>query len=221
MKVTEIGTAAFRLLECEISPGEEMTVQPGAMASQDAGLMTITQMNGSFFKALLLKFLGGETFFINYFRNQTAQVQKLFITQSTPGDIQMIQLNNNEVFLETGAFLAKTGAVTTNVRWAGFASWFAGEGLFKLAFSGTGTLWYGCYGAVIEKEIVGDYIVDSGHLLMWPPTVELHLKLAGGIVNSFLSKEGFVLHLKGHGKIQMQTRSVKGLAQWLNARFWR
>ena len=55
---------------------------------------------------------------------------------------------------------------------------------------------------------------------MWPSTIELKLKLPAGIVSSFLSREGFVLQLKGTGKVQLQTRSVKGLAQWLNSRFW-
>lgn len=220
MKVIELGTAAFRLLECELEPNEKIIVQPGAMASQQVGIIPETKLNGSILKALILKFLGGETFFINHFVNQSAENQKMFITQPVPGDIQQIELTGQEIFLEVGSFLACRGDIQTEVRWAGFASFIAGEGLFKLAFSGHGTVWYGCYGSVIEKEITGDYICDSGHLLMWPSTIELKLKLPAGIVSSFLSREGFVLQLKGTGKVQMQTRSVKGLAQWLNSRFW-
>jgi len=221
MNIVEQGSAAFQILKCDLLPNETIIVEPGAMASQDVGIVPDTVMNGSFFKALILKFLGGESFFINHYRNQSSKVQSMYISQTTPGDIQVLNLNNEEIFLESGSFVARTSGVRTEVKWAGFASLIAGEGLFKLAFSGVGQVWYGCYGAVVEKEIVGDYIVDSGHLLLWPSTVKLELKLAGGLISSFLSKEGFVLKLSGHGKIKLQTRSVGGIAQWLNARFWR
>lgn len=221
MQVVEQGTAAFQILKCDLMPNESIIVEPGAMASQDVGIVPDISVNGSFIKALLLKFLGGESFFINEYFNKSSKPQSLYISQSVPGDIQVIDINNEEIFLESGSFIARTQGVKTHLRWAGLASFIAGEGLFKLSFTGQGRLWFGCYGAVVEKEIVGDYIVDSGHLLLWPSTVQLELKLAGGLISSFLSKEGFVLKLKGHGKIKLQTRSVKGLAAWLNARFWR
>jgi len=221
MNVKEVGSSAFQILECELNPNEIITVESGAMASQDVGLMPMTVMNGTFWQALVLKLVGGESFFINHFQNVSSKTQKIHISQSTPGDIQSRQLNGEEIFIETGSFIARTGDIKIKTKWAGFKNLIAGEGLFKLSFQGTGTIWYGCYGAVVEKEINGTYIVDSGHLLMWPPTVKLKLKLAGGLIDSFLSKEGFVLQLEGKGKVQLQTRSVKGLAQWLNARFWR
>jgi len=221
MQVVEQGTAAFQILKCDLMPNESIIVEPGAMASQDVGIVPETSVNGSFIQALMLRFLGEESFFINEYINRSAKPQALYISQPVPGDIQVVEINNQEIFLEAGSFIARTQGVRTNVRWAGFASFIAGEGLFKLSFTGQGRVWFGCYGAVVEKEIVGDYIVDSGHLLLWPSTIQLELKLAGGLISSFLSKEGFVLKLKGHGKIRLQTRSVKGLAEWLNARFWR
>jgi uncharacterized protein (AIM24 family) len=43
--------------------------------------------------------------------------------------------------------------------------------------------------------------------------------LAGGIFSSLFGGEGLVLKLKGNGKIKLQTRSLGGLAGWLNPRF--
>lgn len=220
MKVEELGSSSFRMLKVTLSPGDTITTESGSMASQDLGLAPDTELNGGFFKALILKFFGNESFFINHYTNRHKIDKTIMITQATPGDIQEMTLNGNEIFLEPGAFIARSGNIKTRVSWAGITNWIAGEGLFKLSFSGHGKVWYGCYGALIEKEIVGDYIVDSGHLLAWPPTVKLKLKLSGGLISSFLSKEGFVMHLSGSGKVQLQTRSVKGLAQWLNFRFW-
>jgi len=95
-----------------------------------------------------------------------------------------------------------------------------GEGLFRLKIYGTGTVWYGAFGSIVEKEVNGTYIVDSGHLLSYPPSIKLRIQLSGGIFSSFFSGEGLVLRLEGSGKIKLQTRSIGGLAGWLNPRFW-
>jgi uncharacterized protein (TIGR00266 family) len=216
-----LGSNSFRLLKANLAPGQTITVEPGLMASQSTNLFCKTEMNGNFLKALASKFFGGESFFINHYTNTSSTPAELYITQSTPGDMFEKQLNGEAIFIEAGGFLARTSGVNCETVWAGFVSFFGGEGLFRLKYSGYGTLWFGSYGAVFEKEIDGSLIVDSGHLVAYPPNISLSLKLAGSIFSSILSKEGFVLKLTGKGKVILQTRSVKGLASWLNTRFWR
>jgi uncharacterized protein (TIGR00266 family) len=220
LSVERLGSDSFRMLKVQLSPGQMITVEPGAMASQDATIDLTTNMNGGFIQALIAKFFGNESFFINVFANRSASPATVYLTQSTPGDIVECELKNETIFIEPGSFIARNRGIQSSVVWAGFSSFIAGEGLFRLKFQGTGRLWYGSFGAIVEKDVVGDFIVDSGHLLSYPPTIELSLKLPGGWISSFLSKEGFVLKLSGKGKILLQTRSVKGLAQWLNSRFW-
>ena len=215
-----LGSNSFRLLKVNLAPGQTITVEPGLMASQSANLFCKTEMNGNFLKALASKFFGDESFFINHYTNNSAQPAELYITQATPGDMFEKQMNGESIFIEAGGFLARTAGIKCETAWAGFVSLFAGEGLFRLKYSGHGTLWFGSYGAVFEKEVNGELIVDSGHLVTYPPNMKLNLKLAGNIFSSFLSKEGFVLKVTGTGKVILQTRSVKGLADWLNARFW-
>ena len=105
-------------------------------------------------------------------------------------------------------------------RWAGFKSWFSREGLFKLTVSGTGTLWYGAYGELLEKQVDGEYIVDTAHLVAYEPHMKLKIQLAGGLFSSLFSGEGFVTRIEGQGKITIQTRSLSGLAGWLNPRLF-
>ncbi|MEJ2065071.1 MAG: TIGR00266 family protein [Reinekea sp.] len=105
------------------------------------------------------------------------------------------------------------------MRWAGFVSFIAREGLFKLQVTGSGKVWYGAYGALLEKEIDGEYIVDTSHLVAYEPGVKLKLQLAGGIFSSFFGGEGLVTRVTGKGKIIVQTRSISGLAGWLNPKF--
>lgn len=122
--------------------------------------------------------------------------------------------------MQPGAFLARTSGVEMGLEWAGLVSFIAREGLFRLKFSGTGDVFYGAYGALLEREIDGEYIVDSSHLVAYEPGIKLKLQLAGGIFASFFGGEGLVTRVQGKGKIIIQSRSITGLAGWLNPKFW-
>ena len=77
-------------------------------------------------------------------------------------------------------------------------------------------MFFGAYGGILEKEINGEFIVDSGHLVAYEPTMKLKPQLAGGIFSSFFGGEGFVTRVEGKGKIYIQTRNLSGLATWVN-----
>jgi uncharacterized protein (TIGR00266 family) len=215
-----IGSESFRMIKITLNSQNRIRVEPGAMASQQTQISVDTKINGGILKALISKFFGGESFFINDYYNSSNTSAVLHLTQKTPGDIICRELKGEDIFLEAGAFIACTPQIRGKTIWAGFASWFAGEGLFRLKYTGSGQIWFGSYGAIIEKELNGDLLVDSGHLLAYSNNVKLSIKLAGSLFSSFVSKEGFVLKLSGKGKVLLQTRSVKGLAGWLNSKFW-
>jgi len=48
----------------------------------------------------------------------------------------------------------------------------------------------------------------------------LRLQLAGGIFSSFFGGEGFVTRLEGKGRVVLQSRSLSGLASWINPKLW-
>jgi len=54
----------------------------------------------------------------------------------------------------------------------------------------------------------------------YEPQMKLKIQLAGGLFSSLFSGEGFVTRIEGHGKIVVQTRSLSGLAGWLNPRLF-
>jgi len=216
VKVELKGSAAFAYLDVELAPGETIIAEPDAMASMAADLDLDAKFNGGFFKGLLRKYLGGESLFINHFSNNSNGPRQLTLVQSTPGALRCIELHGNSFCLQPGAFLACTPDVRIGLRWAGFTSLIAREGLFKLEVSGTGKVWYGAYGELLEREIDGEHIVDSGHLVGYEPQMQLKLQLAGGIFSSLFGGEGLVTRVEGKGKIIIQTRSLTGLAGWLN-----
>lgn len=220
MKSEIKGSQAFSYLDVQLAPGDTIITESDAMSSMDASVDLKAKLNGGFIKGLLRKYLGGESLFVNHFINNTHRDCRITLVQGTPGEILQRSLDNEVFYLQPGAFLACTPGVTIGLEWAGLVSFIAREGLFRIKMSGTGEIFYGAYGALLEREIDGEYIVDSSHLVAYEPGIKLKLQLAGGIFSSFFGGEGLVTRVQGKGKIVIQTRSITGLAGWLNPKFW-
>ncbi len=216
MKSQINGEPSFAHIHVDLDPGESIIAESDAMASMAVEIDIQTKLNGNLFSALLKKFLGDESFFINEYKNISNSPKRITLTQATPGNIKEMELHNSSICLQPGAYIASSPGLHLGIRYAGIASFIAREGLFKLEVSGTGKLFYGAYGGIIEKEVVGEYIVDSGYLVAYEPHLKLSLRLAGGIISSILSGEGIVTKVTGNGKIQLQSRSLEGLASWIN-----
>lgn len=216
MQSEVIGGPAFARVQVDLAPGETVIAESDAMSSMDADVDVKAVPNGGWWGAAARKFLGGESFFINRFSNATQRTRRVTLVQPTPGDIRRIDLKGDSICLQKGSFLACTPGVTLRTRYAGISSFIAREGLFKLIASGEGSLWYGAYGGLIEKEIDGEYIVDSSHLVAWEPQMKLRIQLSGGLISSLTSGEGVVTRIEGKGRIVMQSRSLSGLVGWLN-----
>ena len=207
---------AFAAIFVSLNPGESITAEAGTMTSMDARLSMRTEFSGGFIPALLKKFFGGESLFVNIFTNETQQTLTLVLTQSTIGDIERIDLSQGDICFQPGAYIAHTPGVKMGVQWAGFASFLAGEGLFKLKLSGQGRVFFGAYGGITKKRIQGDFIVDSGHLVAYEPQVRMGIGLAGGLIGSVTSGENLVNRLSGDGEIYLQSRSVDSLVRYLS-----
>jgi uncharacterized protein (TIGR00266 family) len=214
------GGHAFSYVDVELAPGETIVTESDAMSSMDANLDLTAHFNGGLIKGLLRKYLGGESLFISRFKNATDIPRNITVVQPTPGQILCKELQGEDYYLQPGAFLACEEGVQLGLSYAGLTSWIAREGLFRLRVSGQGKVWFGAYGALLEKEIDGEFIVDTSHLVAYDPTLKLNLQLAGGIFSSFFGGEGLVTRVSGKGKIIIQTRSISGLASWLNPKFW-
>ncbi|MFP4112928.1 MAG: TIGR00266 family protein [Spirochaetota bacterium] len=220
MRTEILGSPSFSHVHVDISPGEELTVEAGAMQSMSPELDMKAVTNGSFFSALGKKLFGGESFFVNRFSNGSSGPRRVTIAQDVPGEIVELSLREGqEICLQKGAYLAHAGNVKLTTAWAGFASWVLGEGLVKLKASGSGTLWYGAYGGMLKREVRGELKVDDGHLVAYDPSLKLKIAMAGGFFSSLFGGEGLVTRLVGNGTAYIQTRSVRGLAAWLNPKF--
>ncbi len=220
MKAVIEGNPSFSHVHIDLEPGETVIAESGAMQSMAAELETNAKSNGGFFPGLAKKMFGGESFFVNEFKNSGTRPMRVTIAQDVPGEIREMNLRDgSELCLQKGAWLASAGDVKLKTVWAGFVSMFIGEGLIKLKASGNGTIWYGAYGGIIERKVDGELKVDDGHLVAYDPSLKLKVSLAGGLIASITSGEGFVSKVVGSGTVYIQTRSLKGLASWLNPKF--
>ncbi|OQY32949.1 MAG: TIGR00266 family protein [Spirochaetaceae bacterium 4572_59] len=220
MKASIQGNPSFSHVHIDLDPGESFVAESGAMQSMSAEMSMKAVTNGGFFSALAKKWFGRESFFVNYYSNKGSSPMRLTISQDVPGDILALKLDGTKaICLQKGSYLAHAGDVKLKSSWAGFISWFSGEGLIKLKASGQGTVWFGAYGGIIERKVDGDLKVDDGHLVAYDPGLKLKIALAGGLFSSFFGGEGFVTRLVGSGTVYIQTRSLSGLASWLNPKF--
>jgi len=209
---------AFSTVFLTLDPGDRIMTEAGAMASMSSQLAMKTELSGGLISALLKKFLGGETLFINTFSNPTHQPLQLVLTQSSVGDMGVIELKGTEICFQPGAYIAHTPGVQMGVQWAGFSSWLSGEGLFKLKLSGTGLVFFGAYGGLMQRHVDGEFVVDTGHLVAYDPSFTMKVGLAGGLIGSVTSGEGLVNRLSGKGTLYLQSRSIDGLVRFLRPR---
>jgi uncharacterized protein (TIGR00266 family) len=206
---------AFANLLVRMTQGDRIVAESDAMASMSSSITLSTRWNGGFFAAVMRRIFGGESLFLNEFT--TATRGDLVLTQPLPGDIECIELKGNTLYLQPGAFLACDPSVQLGLGYAGLRSFIGREGLFRLKVSGTGRLWFGGYGGIITKDVEGEYVVDSGHLVAYEPSLQLRVGMAAGFFSSIFSGEGLVMRMRGPGRIYLQTRSIEGLASWVNS----
>lgn len=209
---------SFANIYVKLGPGDQVIAEADAMASMSSTIEMSTKWSGGMFRAILKRIFGGESMFVNTF--STSSEGEVVLTQGFPGDIECIELKGNTMYLQPGAFIACEPGVKLGLGWAGWRMLVAREGLFRLKVSGNGKIWFGAYGGIFQKEIDGEYVVDSGHLVAYEPSIGVRIGMAGGIFSSFFSGEGLVTRVSGPGRIYMQSRSFGGLAAWTNAHLY-
>ncbi len=200
---------SFANLHLHLQKGDRVIAEADAMR---------TRLSGGLLRGLLRRSFGGESMFVNEF--STESTGELVLTQPFPGDIECLELNGTSLFLQPGAFIACEPGVRLGLAWAGVRMAIAREGLFRLRVSGNGKVWFGAYGGIFSREVTDEYVVDSGHLVAYEPTIGLRLGMAGGLLSSFFSQEGLVTRVRGPGRVYLQSRSFGGLAAWANAHLW-
>jgi len=214
------------MLRVDLSPGETVVGEAGAMVARHQSLAMTVKLNAGksrgFFAtlralvvALLRRVIGGETFFVNHFT--TERGGSVWLAPTLAGQIVHRRLDGELLLLSTGAYLAHAGAVELKLKFGGLRAFLAKEGFFFLGVTGHGDLWFTSYGGVEAIDVNGSYLIDNGHLVGYEGQLALSIKSAGGgLLGLAASGEGLVCQFTGQGRVWIQTRNLETLASWLS-----
>ena len=204
---------SYSLLEVTLAPGEQLVTEAGAMAWMDSNMNVETSVRGGLMSGVKRAIGGGESFFQNTYTAQGAP-GVIGLAPGQPGDIFSYEMEGGELLLERGAYLASTSGIETNSDFQGLRGLF-NEGLFILRVSGSGLLFFNAYGDIQEIEVDGSYVVDNGHAVAWEPSLDYKLTRAGRI-RSFLFSDQIIMEFSGHGRLWVQSRNPRSLANWIS-----
>jgi uncharacterized protein (TIGR00266 family) len=204
---------AHTLSVATLEAGESVRAESGAMVSMSSNISLTTdgplnRKTGGLFGSLKRVLLSGETFFTNTFTAQSGRGE-VTLAPSLTGDMAVHDLGAHEaLYIQGSSFMAAPDTVRLDTRWQGFKGFFSGENLFFLEAKGTGPVLMNAFGAIETIDFQGELVVDTGHLVAFTSGITYEVSTASpGLLQSFLSGEGFVLRLRGQGKLYLQSRN--------------
>jgi len=203
------GRPDFAFLTVKLPANKTLKVEASAMATMDTHIQMKSKLRGG-----LGRMITGESIVMNEFT--AADVPgEIGIAPPSPGDLRHVYLNGETIFLQNSAFVASDPEVAIESKWQGFTKgFFSGENLFLIRAQGTGDLWFNSYGGIIDLDVDGDYVVDTGNIVAFTEGLEYKISKVGGYKSLFFSGEGFVCRFSGKGKIWIQTRAAGAFASW-------
>ena len=216
MKVEILYPSSYALAHVTVDQGEAVRAEAGALVSMDANIEVKTEARGGFLKSLSRSVLGGESFFVNTFVGGAGGSEITFAPE-LPGDAVVMQLNDQDLIVQSGSYLAGSAEIEVETKWGGARSFFAGEGLIMLRCHGTGPLILSSYGAIhrLSLEPGRRYIVDTGHIVAFDSHMNYQVRKAGGWKTTIFGGEGLVAEFTGPGDLYVQTRSPESFLGWL------
>ena len=202
-----------------LNSGETCTAESGAMIAM-SGHMNITtsthkKKSGSFLKAAK-RLLSGESVFLNHF-DTPEKVGEVWLGTDLAGDMMTLELDNENLIVQSGSFLACADGIEIDMGWQGFKSIISGESVFWLNLQGTGTVVLSSFGAIYPIAVDGEYIVDTGHIVAFNETLDFTITKAGkSWLHSFLGGEGLVCKFHGKGTVWCQSHNPRSFGMTLS-----
>ncbi len=214
MKFDISGNPSYGDLTIALNAGESFWSEGGAMSRMSSHVQLNTRLIGGLLKSVIRRLVGGESLFISEYT--APQMAFVSLTPSCPGSILHRRMDGESFYLTAGSFLACSPGMNLHTKFGGLRAFFSGEGGFLIEVSGQGDLFFNSFGGVIEKDVQGEFVVDTGHVVAWEPTLSYTIGGMGGLKQTLFSGEGLVMRFAGSGKIYLQTRQMPALAGWLS-----
>jgi uncharacterized protein (TIGR00266 family) len=219
MKTSIEFSASYALLNVDLESGEGIKAEPGALVAQQ-GVEMQTGMGGGGLFGGLKRMIGGESFFVNTFTAGPGGGW-VSLAPTSPGDIVPFEVEGQDnLFVQSGSFLACTPNVQLDTQFQGFRGFFSGESLFFLrAYTEgeRGTIYVDSYGGIKQVAVSPgqELVVDTGHLVAFSDDVEYSIGKVGGLRSLLVGGEGLVMKFRGNGHVWIQSRNLASLAEKL------
>lgn len=213
--VNQPGNTAAKV---SLRPGEVCTAESGAMLAMSSNMQITTtthkKQGGSLLKAAK-RLIGGESLFLNHFEPQSTSGE-VWLGTDLAGDMLVLPLDNDNLIVQGGSFLACDEGIEVDLGWQGFKSILSGESIFWLKLKGKGTAVLSSFGAIYPIEVDGDYIVDTGHIVAFSETLQFSITKAGkSWLQSILGGEGMVCKFSGRGTVWCQSHNESSFGSLL------
>lgn len=210
---------AYAFLILDLLPNQTVLVEAGAMAAMDSCIAMKSKMRGGLMKGVGRMF-GGESLFLSEFTAKNRRGE-LYLSPGVPGDIKHYYLQGNcGLMVQSSGFVACDQNIEIDTKFQGFKGFFSGESLFLLRATGRGDFWFSSYGAIVEIQVEGNYIVDTGYIVAFEDTLNYNVEMIGGLSfrnlkTGILGGEGLVCRFTGNGKLWLQSRNLYSLLNFL------
>lgn len=212
-----VHSPSFTALVFYLKQGQSVVAEKGAMMYMHRTIEIKTAgRKGGLLKGIMTSALGGESFFVNTF-TASQGAGELALVGPTMGDIRPIDVTNQGMILQSGAYLASSPLINLDTKWQGLKGFLAEKDFIMLHASGPGNVWVSSFGGIVDMNLrAGETLsVDTGHLVAFPDNMQFSVRRVGGWKSTILSGEGLVSDLVGPGKILMQTRHLPAFVQAL------
>lgn len=205
------------LLEVQMSAGEKITAESGAMVYMKGDIEVKTRTReGGLLKKIKVTALGGESFFVNDFvaRGNCS----IGLTGPPIGDIVQLQVRQGAGYIvQSGSYVASTQGVLIDTQWQGFTKGLFGSEFFMLKVTGDGDLFANAYGGIVKKDLAAGekMLVDNYHLVAIGEQVRYNVIKVGGMKTTILGGEGLATECTGPGPVYFQTKNLRELVDLL------
>ena len=166
MKSEILYPGAFPMARVELTAGESIKAESGAMVASSPTIDVESKMEGGFLGALSRKLLTGEKFFFQTLRASRGPGEVL-LAPTVPGEIVVLELDGvNEYMVQKDGFLAGGDTINIESKMQSLTrGLMGGEGFFILKIGGKGTLILNSFGAILEFP--HRILQICGHLLFF------------------------------------------------------
>jgi len=200
------------LATANLAAGESVRAEASAMVSMTRNINVQTQGpmgdRGGFLRNMKRSILASETFFTNTY-TATGNAGHVSFAPRLCGDMTVHDLKRGEqLLIQGGSYVAAPDSVLIDTQFQGFKAFLSGESFFFLSATGHGPILMNAFGGIETIDLNGEMIVDTGHLVALSASLSYSIdKAASGWIASYLSGEGFVLRVRGTGRLYLQSRN--------------